>query len=160
MMKWLIRILGILVVGAAGLAGAVFIGGPDLVYPRVPGQSFGPSSIEFTDTDPGPGIGGTILLGRAQDERGVETRAEAFSECGFAGADGPFDRDVAELQGVPMISSRRDAYDARDATQSRGEPFPFMERAADAVHCEVSVEAEDFSHQLGAEAVHHGQHDD
>jgi hypothetical protein len=72
MMKWLIRILGILVVGAAGLAGAVFIGGPDLVYPRVPGQSFGPSSIEFTDTDPGPGIGGTILLGRAQDERGVE----------------------------------------------------------------------------------------
>ncbi|MEQ1752867.1 MAG: hypothetical protein ABL973_01900 [Micropepsaceae bacterium] len=72
MTKWLLRILGVLLVGAAGLAAAVFIGGPDLIYPYVPGTSYGPSSIEFTDTDPGPTIGGAITLGRAQDEKGVE----------------------------------------------------------------------------------------
>jgi hypothetical protein len=72
-MKWLARILGILLLGAVALAAAAIIGGPDLIYPRVAGQSYGPSSIEFTDTDPGPTIGGTILLGRAQDEKGVES---------------------------------------------------------------------------------------
>lgn len=72
MAKWLFRIVGVLAVGAVGLTAAVVLGGPDLIYPRVPGVSYGPSSIEFTDTDPGQTIGGTILLGRAQDEKGVE----------------------------------------------------------------------------------------
>jgi hypothetical protein len=72
MSKWLTIIGGVVVVAIAGLVAAVTIGGPDLIYPRVPGTSFGPSSIAFVDTDPGPTIGGTIRLGRAQDETGVE----------------------------------------------------------------------------------------
>lgn len=71
-MKWLMRLIGLVVVAAGIAAAAVFIGGPDLIYPYVPGQSYGPSSIEFVDTDPGPTIGGMITLGRAQDEKGVE----------------------------------------------------------------------------------------
>ena len=70
--KWLLILGGVVVVAVAGLYAAVTIGGPDLSYPRVPGKSFGPSSIAFVDTDPGPTIGGTISLGRAQDETGVE----------------------------------------------------------------------------------------
>ena len=70
--RWLKILLGVVVVAAGGVYAAITIGGPDLIYPRVPGVSFGPASIEFTDTDPGPTIGGTILLGRAQDETGVE----------------------------------------------------------------------------------------
>jgi hypothetical protein len=70
--RWLKILLGVVVVAAAGLYAAVTIGGPDLIYPYVPGKSFGPSSIAFVDTDPGPTIGGTIKLGRAQDETGVE----------------------------------------------------------------------------------------
>jgi hypothetical protein len=70
--KWLMILIGVVAVAAGGLYAAVTIGGPDLIYPRVPGKSFGPSSIAFTDTDPGQTIGGTITLGRAQDETGVE----------------------------------------------------------------------------------------
>lgn len=72
MTKWFMRIFGLLAIGAVGVAAAVVLGGPDLIYPRVPGVSHGPSSIEFADTDPGQTIGGTILLGRAPDETGVE----------------------------------------------------------------------------------------
>src|SRR4029077_13577316 len=43
-----------------------------------------------------------------QHDRGVEPRAEALRHSGFARADRSFDRDVAELQGGPMISSRRE----------------------------------------------------
>jgi hypothetical protein len=70
--RWLKILLGVVVVAAGGIYAAITIGGPDLIYPRVPGVSFGPASIEFTDTDPGPTIGGTILLDRAPDETGVE----------------------------------------------------------------------------------------
>ena len=70
--KWL-KILGaVVILAAGGLYAAVTIGGPDLIYPRVAGVSFGPSSLEFDDTDPSTAIGGTIVLGRAQDEAGVE----------------------------------------------------------------------------------------
>jgi len=70
--KWLKILGGVAVVALGGLYAIVAIGGPDLLYPYVPGKSFGPSSIAFVDTDPGPTIGGTIRLGRAQDETGVE----------------------------------------------------------------------------------------
>lgn len=70
--KWFLRIVGLLVLLVAAAAAVVFIGGPDVIYPRVAGVNYGPSSIAFTDTDPGPTIGGTISLGRAQDEKGVE----------------------------------------------------------------------------------------
>jgi hypothetical protein len=65
-------IAGTIGVFAAAAAAAVFIGGPDLIYPRVAGVNYGPSSIAFKDTDPGPTIGGTITLGRAPDEKGVD----------------------------------------------------------------------------------------
>lgn len=68
-MKWLGAIVALAV---AGFVAAVYFGGPDLIYPRVPEPNFGPSSIAFNDEDPGPGIGGTILLGRAKDETGVD----------------------------------------------------------------------------------------
>ena len=71
--KWLAFGVGLVVLVAVGLYAAVSIGGPDLLYPRVPGTSYGPSSISFVDTDPGPTIGGTLTLGRALDEKGVET---------------------------------------------------------------------------------------
>jgi hypothetical protein len=72
MARWL-KFLGLIVVlGLGGLYAAVTIGGPDLIYPRVPGKSYGPSSLAFIDTDPGKTIGGTITLGRAEDETGVE----------------------------------------------------------------------------------------
>ncbi len=72
MLRWLTR-LGVLALVIAGaLFAAVTIGGPDLIYPRVPGTSYGPSSLEFVDTDPGPTIGGAVIIGRAQDEKGVE----------------------------------------------------------------------------------------
>jgi hypothetical protein len=67
--KWLGAIVALAV---AGFVAAVYFGGPDLIYPRVPEPNFGPSSIAFEDTDPGKTIGGTILLGRAQDEKGVD----------------------------------------------------------------------------------------
>ena len=70
--KWIVRIVGLLLLLLAAAAAAIFIGGPDLIYPRVAGVNYGPSSIAFVDTDPGPTIGGTIELGRAQDETGVE----------------------------------------------------------------------------------------
>jgi len=72
MARWLTIIVGIVVLVAGGLYAAVMIGGPDLLYPYVPEPNFGPSSISFVDTDPGPTIGGKITLGRAQDEKGVE----------------------------------------------------------------------------------------
>jgi len=72
MSKWLrVLLFGGLIV-AGGLYAAITFGGPDLLYPRVSGVSYGPSSIDFVDEDPGPTIGGTITLGRAQDETGVE----------------------------------------------------------------------------------------
>ena len=71
-MRILLWILGFVVLVAGGLYAALKIGGPDLIYPRVPEPNFGPSSIAFEDADPGKTIGGTILLGRAQDETGVD----------------------------------------------------------------------------------------
>ncbi|MEQ9519443.1 MAG: hypothetical protein RLN89_08380 [Parvibaculum sp.] len=73
MVKWLKRgaIAAVLILG--GLYAVVKIGGPDLVYPRIEGVNYGPTSLSFTDTDPGPTIGGTVLLGRAPDEAGVTT---------------------------------------------------------------------------------------
>jgi hypothetical protein len=71
--RWLKILGGVLAVGIVCAVAAVTIGGPDLIYPYVPGESFGPSSIAFEDTDPGKTIGGTIVLGRAQNETGVET---------------------------------------------------------------------------------------
>lgn len=70
--RWLTILIAVVVLAAGALYAVVTIGGPDLLYPYVPGKSFGPSSIAFVDTDPGPTIGGTITLGRAQDETGVE----------------------------------------------------------------------------------------
>ena len=70
--RWLIIVGGVLVLGLGGLYAAVTIGGPDLIYPYVPGTSYGPSSLSFVDTDPGKTIGGTVTIGRAQDETGVE----------------------------------------------------------------------------------------
>ncbi len=70
-MKWIGRLAVLIVVLALAAAAAVYIGGPDLIYPRVAGVNYGPASIAFTDTDPGPTIGGTITLGRAADEKGV-----------------------------------------------------------------------------------------
>lgn len=72
MARWFLIVLAVLVVIAAGLYAVVKIGGPDLIYPRVAEPNFGPSSIAFVDTDPGPTIGGTVVLGRAQDEKGVD----------------------------------------------------------------------------------------
>ena len=72
MARWLKILAAIVLLGVGGLYAAVKIGGPDLIYPRVPGKSYGPSSLAFTDTDPGKTIGGTITLGRAEDETGVE----------------------------------------------------------------------------------------
>ena len=67
-LKWLVGLAVLL-----GIAYAVVkIGGPDLIYPRVAEPNFGPSSLAFTDEDPGPGIGGKLLVGRAQDEKGVD----------------------------------------------------------------------------------------
>lgn len=71
-MRVLMWLIGLVIVAGLGLFAALKIGGPDLIYPRVPGVNYGPSSIAFTDTDPGKTIGGTILLGRAQDETGVD----------------------------------------------------------------------------------------
>lgn len=72
MVKWLKRIAigAVLVLG--GLYAVVIIGGPDLIYPRVEGVNYGPSSLAFTDTDPGPTIAGQLIVGRAQDETGVD----------------------------------------------------------------------------------------
>lgn len=72
MRRSLTIVIGILVLVVGGVVAAVTIGGPDLIYPRVPGTSYGPSSLSFVDTDPGKTIGGTVLIGRAQDETGVE----------------------------------------------------------------------------------------
>ena len=71
MRKWLVRIAGLVVLLVVGAAAAVYIGGPDLIYPRVSGTNYGPTFIAFEDTDPRPTIGGTITLGRAPDEKGV-----------------------------------------------------------------------------------------
>lgn len=70
--RW-IKLLAIgVVVTAGGLYAAVKIGGPDMFYPRVDGVSYGPTSLAFADTDPGETIGGTITLGRAPDETGID----------------------------------------------------------------------------------------
>lgn len=71
-MGWLKTLGAVLAVGAAGAAAAIYFSGPDLIYPRVPEPNFGPASIAFIDEDPGPGIGGRILVGRAKDEKGVD----------------------------------------------------------------------------------------
>lgn len=72
MSRWLKILVGVAVLGLGGAYAAVKIGGPDLIYPRVPGVSYGPSSLAFVDTDPGKTIGGTVSLGRAQVETGVD----------------------------------------------------------------------------------------
>ena len=54
-------------------------------------------------------VGEKRILGFLEHEGRVEARAEPFGQRGFARADRTFDRDVAELQGGPMISSRRRA---------------------------------------------------
>ena len=53
-------------------------------------------------------IGEERILGFFQHDRRVEPCAKPLGERGFARADRAFDRDVAELQGGPMISSRRE----------------------------------------------------
>ena len=73
MPRWLKIVAGLAVLIVAGGYAALKIAGPDLIYPRVAGENYGPSSIAFEDTDPGPTIGGTITLGRAADEKGVDT---------------------------------------------------------------------------------------
>lgn len=72
MARWFNIVAGTIGIVGAAAAAAVFIGGPDLIYPRVSGVNYGPTSIAFEDTDPGPTIGGTIKLGRAPDEKGVD----------------------------------------------------------------------------------------
>ncbi|NOT40930.1 MAG: hypothetical protein HOP13_10595 [Alphaproteobacteria bacterium] len=86
------RLLNI-VVGTVGIVGAaaaaaVFIGGPDLIYPRVAGTNYGPTSIAFEDTDPASTIGGTITLGRAPNEKGVDVYMVHWGlEVGNAGTE-------------------------------------------------------------------------
>jgi hypothetical protein len=72
MARWLNIVAGTVGVLAAAAGAAVYFGGPDLIYPRVSGTNYGPTSIAFEDTDPGPTIGGTITLGRAPDEKGID----------------------------------------------------------------------------------------
>ena len=55
-------------------------------------------------------IGEKRILGFFEDDRRVEPRAEPFGQRGLARADGPFDRDVTELQGgaddiIALVSS-------------------------------------------------------
>ena len=45
------------------------------------------------------------ILGVFEHKRGVEAGGEPLGKRGFARADRSFDRDVAELQVAPMISS-------------------------------------------------------
>ena len=52
-------------------------------------------------------VGEERILGFFEHDRRVEARAEPLGQRGLARADRPFDRDVAELQGGPMISSRQ-----------------------------------------------------
>ena len=54
-------------------------------------------------------VGEEWILRLLEHDSRVETRAEPLGQRRFAGADRTFDRDVAEVQGAPMISSRRDA---------------------------------------------------
>ena len=51
------------------------------------------------------------IVGVFEDEGCVEPRRQPLCQRGFACADRTFHREVAELQGAPMISSRRDAFD-------------------------------------------------
>ncbi len=88
MARWLKIVAGLFVLIVAGAAVAIFIGGPDLIYPRVAGENYGPASIAFEDTDPGPTIGGTITLGRAPDEKGVSVYMVHWGlEVGATGAE-------------------------------------------------------------------------
>src|SRR5512143_704145 len=52
-------------------------------------------------------------------ERRVKPGCEPLCERGLACTNRSFDRDVAELQGATMISSRRDAYDDRARARAR-----------------------------------------
>jgi hypothetical protein len=71
-MRWWAKgLIGLGVVAVAGY-GVIKIGGPDLIYPRVDGVNYGPTTLAFTDTDPSDTIGGTVTLGRAVDETGVD----------------------------------------------------------------------------------------
>jgi hypothetical protein len=72
-MRWIAIIAGVVIVGlAAAFAVIRYMDWGPMLYPRVAEPNFGPSSIAFEDTDPGSGIGGAIVLGRAQDEKGVD----------------------------------------------------------------------------------------
>src|SRR5947199_163282 len=51
-------------------------------------------------------VGEKGIVGLLEHDRRVEARAESFGERSLAGTDWSFNRDVSELQGAPMISSR------------------------------------------------------
>jgi hypothetical protein len=91
MPRWLKVVAGLAVLIIGGGAAAIFIGGPDLIYPRVAGVNYGPAFIAFEDTDTGPTIGGTITLGRAADEKGVSVYMVHWGL--EVGAPGPDDDD-------------------------------------------------------------------
>ena len=64
-------------------------------------------------------IGEKRIFGLFENEGRVEPRRQPLCQRGFAGADRTFHREVAELQGAPMISSRRDTFDDRDVLRAR-----------------------------------------
>src|SRR4026208_102388 len=51
-------------------------------------------------------VGEKGILRFFQDHGRVETRSKSFGQLCFSCADRTFDRDVAEVQSAPMISSR------------------------------------------------------
>src|SRR5262245_45015607 len=59
------------------------------------------------------------IVGFLAHNRRVESYAKLLGERCFAGADGTFDRDVAEVHGDPMISSRREPYESAGARDPR-----------------------------------------
>ena len=63
-------------------------------------------------------VGDEGIVGLLEDDRRVEARAEARGQRRFADADGAFDRDMAKLQGDPMISSRVRPVEPRSAILS------------------------------------------
>src|SRR5262249_36615902 len=59
------------------------------------------------------------IFGIFEDEGCVEPRRQPLCQRGFACADRTFHGEVAELQGAPMISSRRDTFDDRGVLRAR-----------------------------------------
>jgi len=60
-------------------------------------------------------VGEKRIVGFLADDVRVESPAEPLGESGFPCADRPFDRNVAEVQAGPMISSRGEDRTARAA---------------------------------------------